>query len=96
MENALGGQKEKQFHVQVVPEEKPEEMVITISDDPDTFCVIRPEMTRTQVKPQQELTEILLKVVLNTIITITLNNQSTNVFFLLVTKILTLEEIHIS
>jgi len=55
MENALGGQKEKQFHVQVVPEEKPEEMVITISDDPDTFCVIRPEMTRTQVKPQQEL-----------------------------------------
>jgi hypothetical protein len=39
MENALGGQKEKQFHVQVVPEEKPEEMVITISDDPDTFCV---------------------------------------------------------
>jgi hypothetical protein len=31
MENALGGQKEKQFHVQVVPEEKPEEMVITIS-----------------------------------------------------------------
>ena len=55
MENALRGQKEKQFHVQVVPEEKPEEMVITISDDPDTFCVIRPEMTRTQVKPQQEL-----------------------------------------
>ena len=56
MENALGGQKEKQFHVQVVPEEKPEEMTITISDDPDTFCVIRPEMT-TQgiVHPQQEL-----------------------------------------
>jgi hypothetical protein len=31
IENALGGQKEKQFHVQVVPEEKPEEMTITIS-----------------------------------------------------------------
>ena len=55
IENALGDQKEKQFRVQVVPEEKPEEMVITISDDPDTFCVIRPEMTTTQVKPQQGL-----------------------------------------
>ena len=55
IENALGGQKEKQFHVQVVPKEKPEEMTITISDDPDTFCVndtvIRPGI----VQPQQEL-----------------------------------------
>lgn len=46
MENALGGKKEKQFHVQVVPEEKPEEMTITISDDPEPFVVIRPEMTQ--------------------------------------------------
>ena len=53
MENALGGQKEKPFHVQVVPEE----MIITISDDPEPFVVIRPEMTTTQgiVQPQQKL-----------------------------------------
>lgn len=57
MENALGGQKEKPFHVQVVPEEKPEDMTITISDDPEPFVVIRPEMTATQgiVQPKQEL-----------------------------------------
>ena len=55
IENALGGQKEKQFHVQVVPEEKPEEMTITISDDPDTFCVNDPVIRPGIVQPQQEL-----------------------------------------
>lgn len=56
-DNALRGQKEKPFHVQVVPEEKPEDMTITISDDPEPFVVIRPEMTVTQgiVQPKQEL-----------------------------------------